>query len=120
MTSYYQGKFKPTNPKKYRGNPTNIIFRSGWELKFMKFCDTNKDILEWGSEEVIIPYKSPLDGRYHRYFPDFSVKIRTKDKKIEKRARNWIKFIESEQARIAQINESIKQARLARDQLNNE
>jgi tetratricopeptide (TPR) repeat protein len=43
-----------------------------------------------------------------------------KDKKIEKRARNWIKFIESEQARIAQINESIKQARLARDQLNNE
>ncbi|HJP39912.1 MAG TPA: CDC27 family protein [Gammaproteobacteria bacterium] len=38
-----------------------------------------------------------------------------KDKKIKKRARNWIKFIESEQARIAHINDAIKQARLARD-----
>ncbi len=44
----------------------------------------------------------------------------SKDKKIEKRARNWIKFIESEQARISQINESIKQARLARDRANSE
>jgi len=43
-----------------------------------------------------------------------------KDKKIEKRSRNWIKFIESEQARISQINESIKQARLARDRANSE
>jgi tetratricopeptide (TPR) repeat protein len=43
-----------------------------------------------------------------------------KDKKIKKRARNWMKFIESEQARIAQINESIKQARLARDRMNNQ
>ena len=34
----------------------------------------NDKIIEWGSEEVIIPYKSPLDKRVHRYFPDFYIK----------------------------------------------
>jgi|TARA_B110000211_G_scaffold215033_1_gene256928 hypothetical protein len=86
MAGYYQGKFKPKNPRKYRGNPTNIIFRSGWELKFMKFCDDNNSVIEWASEEIVIPYKSPLDGRFHRYFPDFMLKIQTKDKITEK----WI------------------------------
>lgn len=38
-----------------------------------------------------------------------------KSKDVEKRARNWITFIESEQNRIAQLNDSIKQARAARD-----
>lgn len=38
-----------------------------------------------------------------------------KDKKVQKRARNWIKFIENEQSRIAQLNDSIRQARAARD-----
>jgi hypothetical protein len=73
----YSGKFRPTNGKKYKGDPTNIIYRSLWELKFMKYCDLNQNILEWGSEEIIIPYISPLDNRYHRYFPDFYVKART-------------------------------------------
>ena len=67
----YKGKYRPTHPSKYRGKPTNIIYRSLWELKFMKYCDSNKNILEWGSEEVIVPYRSPIDNRYHRYFPDF-------------------------------------------------
>jgi hypothetical protein len=69
----YQGYFKPKNPQKYRGDPTNIIYRSGWELKLMLFLDSHKDILNWGSEELIIPYRSPVDGRVHRYFPDFVV-----------------------------------------------
>jgi len=72
----YKGKYRPTHPSKYRGNPTNIIYRSLWELKFMKYCDSNKNILEWGSEEVIVPYRSPIDNRYHRYFPDFYIKVR--------------------------------------------
>ena len=70
-----KGRFTPRNIRKYRGDYRNIIFRSSWELKFMKYCDTNPNILEWGSEEVVIPYRSPLDNRVHRYFPDFYMKI---------------------------------------------
>ena len=72
----YKGKFRPSIPKKYKGDYTNIIYRSLWELKFMKYCDSNPNILEWGSEEVVIPYRSPLDNRVHRYFPDFYMHIK--------------------------------------------
>ena len=75
----YKGKYSPKNPKKYRGDPTNIVYRSLWERKVMVYLDDNDAILEWGSEELVIPYRSPVDGRMHRYFPDFTVKARTKD-----------------------------------------
>jgi len=78
----YSGQFKPRNPQKYMGDPTNIIYRSSWECKVMSWLDNNRDVISWSSEEVIIPYKSPVDGRFHRYFPDFLVKVRTKDDKI--------------------------------------
>ena len=42
----------------------------------MVYCDNNKPVLEWGSEEIIIPYVSPWDGRLHRYFPDFYMKVK--------------------------------------------
>lgn len=71
----YSGLFKPINPKKYRGNPTRIIYRSMWEKKFMIFCDNTPSIVEWGSEEIIIPYRCPTDGRVHRYYPDFYIKV---------------------------------------------
>lgn len=45
----------------------------------MKFFDTHKNILAWMSEEIIVPYISPVDGKPHRYFPDFLVKMLTKD-----------------------------------------
>lgn len=73
----YKGYYKPINPKKYTGDPTNIIYRSSWERMCMVYFDTNPNVLEWGSEEVVIPYKSPIDGRYHRYFPDFLIKVKT-------------------------------------------
>ena len=73
----YKGKFKPKNPEKYKGDPTNIIYRSLWEMRFMRYLDQHDDILNWASEEVIIPYISPVDKRVHRYFPDFWVKMRT-------------------------------------------
>lgn len=69
----YKGYFKPKNPQKYQGDPTNIVYRSRWELKLMMYLDDHKDILSWSSEEVIIPYRSPIDGKIHRYFPDFKV-----------------------------------------------
>jgi hypothetical protein len=80
----YSGLYKPVNPKKYRGNPTRIIYRSMWEKKFMIFCDHTSSIVEWGSEEIIIPYRSPIDGKVHRYYPDFYIKILTKSGKYEK------------------------------------
>ena len=70
------GKYKPSNIKKYRGDYRNIIYRSSWEKVFMAYCDKNNNIIEWGSEEVIIPYRSPLDNRLHRYFPDFYIKVK--------------------------------------------
>jgi len=80
----YRGRYIPTYPKKYKGDPSNIIYRSLWERKFMVYCDRNNRILEWGSEEFFIPYRSPLDGKVHRYFPDFYVKVRTKQNTIKK------------------------------------
>ena len=70
------GRFRPSNVTKYRGDYRNIIYRSSWEKVFMSYCDKNDNIIEWGSEEVIIPYRSPLDNRLHRYFPDFYVKVK--------------------------------------------
>jgi len=80
----YQGKYRPSNTKKYRGNPTNIIYRSLWERKFMVYCDKNENIIEWGSEEIAIPYRSPLDNRIHRYFPDFYIKYKDTNGKIKR------------------------------------
>ena len=80
----YKGKFKPKYPNKYQGDIKEIVYRSSWELKMMKYCDTSKSIVEWGSEELVIPYLSPWDNRYHRYFPDFYVKVRTKNGSLKK------------------------------------
>ena len=80
----YRGRYIPTYPKKYKGDPSNIIYRSLWERKFMVYCDRNDRSLEWGSEEFFIPYRSPLDGKIHRYFPDFYVKVKTKQNTIKK------------------------------------
>ena len=81
--TYHQGKFKPINPTKYLGDPTNIIYRSSWERQCMIYFDNNPNIVQWGSEEVVIPYRSPLDKRVHRYFVDFVVKAKTKDGKVQ-------------------------------------
>ncbi len=80
----YKGRYNPVNPKKYKGNPQNIIYRSLWERKFMVYCDTNDKVLEWGSEEIIIPYISPWDGKVHRYFPDFYIKVKQSDGNLKK------------------------------------
>ena len=80
----YSGRYIPKNPKKYKGDPSRIVYRSLWERKFMIYCDFNDSIIEWGSEEVIIPYVSPWDGRVHRYFPDFYIKVKQKTGKYKK------------------------------------
>lgn len=73
-TKYRQGIFKPVNKDKFLGS--HAIYRSGLELKFMRFCDNNPNVVRWGSENVVIPYISPLDGRVHRYYVDNFVVIK--------------------------------------------
>ena len=79
----YKGKFRPQNYKKYKGDYTKITYRSGWELKFMKYLDRQPNALSWSSEEVIIPYKSPIDNKWHRYYPDFWVKTKQGETLVE-------------------------------------
>ena len=79
----YSGMFRPKNPQKYVGDHRNIVYRSSWEARVMNWLDKNSDIISWASEELIVPYLSPVDGRWHRYFPDFLVKVRTRDGKTK-------------------------------------
>jgi hypothetical protein len=80
----YKGKYKPSFPQKYKGDATNIIYRSLWERKFCVYCDLNENIIEWASEEKCIPYRSPIDGKIHRYFPDFLIKVKESNGTIKK------------------------------------
>ena len=79
----YSGRFTPRNPNKYVGDHNNIVYRSSWEVKVMDWLDRNPDVISWQSEELIIPYVSPADSRWHRYFPDFVVKVRTKEGQLK-------------------------------------
>ena len=69
-----QGIFTPKNQNKFIGS--KAVYRSGLELKFFRFCDDNPNVLEWGSENIIVPYISPLDNRAHRYYVDNYIAIR--------------------------------------------
>lgn len=73
-----KGKYKPKHPEKYIGDPENIVYRSSWEKKSFLWCDMSPSVLRWGSEEIIVPYVSPVDGKWHRYFPDLWVELKTK------------------------------------------
>ena len=75
----YSGKFIPRNPAKYVGDYHNIIYRSSWERKVMTWLDTHSEVISWNSEELVVPYISPVDSKYHRYYPDMLAKIRSKD-----------------------------------------
>lgn len=76
---YKQGFFKPQRPEKYIGDPNNIVYRSGWEMRVMKYLDTNQNVVKWSSEEIVISYISPIDNRPHRYFVDFYVEAVARD-----------------------------------------
>jgi hypothetical protein len=74
-----RGLFHPNNPEKYEGNIANIVYRSNLELRFMKYLDDHSSVIKWSSEEFVIPYISPKDNKYHRYFVDFKVTTKKKD-----------------------------------------
>jgi hypothetical protein len=79
-----KGKYRPKRTSKYKGDPTTIIYRSLWERKFMQYCDNNPNIIEWSSEEIFVWYRSPIDNRPHRYFPDFYIKYKEISGKTKK------------------------------------
>ena len=80
----HKGRYRVKNPNKYTGDINSIIYRSTWELKFMKWCDENTSVLEWGSETTIIPYISPIDKKFHRYFVDFYIKVKNKENELQR------------------------------------
>lgn len=75
QTKTLQGIFKPLNPKKYKGDPNKIVYRSSWELRAMQKFDKDPRIAFWSSEELIVPYYNPVKERPARYFPDFVIGI---------------------------------------------
>jgi hypothetical protein len=77
MTGSYKGIFKPSNPKKYVGDANNIIYRSLLERRMMVYLDRSEEIEFWASEEIPIIYRSPIDYRIHRYYPDFIFKVKS-------------------------------------------
>ena len=79
----YKTRYKIKNVNKYIGNPSGIICRSLWERRVCRYLDENKNVTKWGSEEMSIPYYSPIDRRNHKYFPDFIAKIRKKDGSVK-------------------------------------
>jgi hypothetical protein len=76
---YQQGTFVPKNPHKYVGDASKIFYRSSWEKKFMLWADKNPAVEYWNSEEIVIPYMSPVDNRVHRYFTDFAIQVKHRD-----------------------------------------
>ncbi len=71
----YQGKFTPKNPEKYRGDPKEIVYRSMWEKYCFMWADTNPQVKQWSSEEVVIPYLYEVDRKQHRYFVDMFIRF---------------------------------------------
>jgi hypothetical protein len=75
----YKGWFTPKHRSKYKGDSDNVVYRSSWELRVMKWLDENPSVIWWASEELIVKYRSPIDQKIHRYFPDFIVRLKQKN-----------------------------------------
>ena len=78
MSKWAQGVYQVINAKKYVGQGMPR-YRSGWEHSFMRFCDTNDNIMQWASESIRIPYLHPLTGKMTTYVPDFLITYKTRD-----------------------------------------
>ncbi len=81
--AYYQGRYKIQNPKKYKGDPNEVIYRSGWEKSCFQWCDSNTNVVEWSSETIIVPYIYDVDNKHHRYFVDLYIKLKDKTLLVE-------------------------------------
>ena len=57
-----------------------VNYRSGLELKCLRYCDLNKYIKRYSLEPFCIPYVSPVDNKRHRYFIDFFIEFQNGQK----------------------------------------
>ncbi len=80
---YLQGKFKPKHPKKYVGDANNIVYRSSWELAFLRILDDNEKVVRYASEEIALKYYNPIKLRWARYFPDYIIEIKEGDTTVK-------------------------------------
>lgn len=78
-----KGRYLVENHQKYEGDPTEVFYRSGWEYKLLRYLDLHPDVISFSSETVIVPYLSPIDGRWHRYFVDAKATFRDKNGNIK-------------------------------------
>lgn len=81
--NYYQGVYTVKNTEKYIGNKMPK-FRSSWESRLCYYMDNNDNVLRWGYENVIIPYRFSVDGKIHKYIIDFYAEIKDKNGDIKK------------------------------------
>lgn len=84
MTKFIQGKYVVKNPEKYIGDSNNVIYRSSWERSVFNYLDTHPSVLKWNSEELVVPYVSPVDKRIHRYFVDIVAVIKDRFGNVKK------------------------------------
>jgi len=75
----YSGKYKIKKPEKYAGNTNSVVYRSLWEKQAFKWCENNPKVKMWNSEEVVVPYKSTVDKKLHRYFVDLLIQLENKE-----------------------------------------
>jgi len=74
----YQGRYTIKRPEKYAGDAKKVVFRSLWERQAFKWCENNPKVKMWNSEEVVVPYKSTVDKKLHRYFVDLLIQMEDK------------------------------------------
>lgn len=100
----YKTRYKPINKEKYIGNIDQIVCRSLWERSVCKFCDENPNILMWSSEEIAIPYLSPVENKVRNYIPDFLIKIKT-----DKGTETWMVEVKPKKQTMLKENASKKE-----------
>lgn len=81
MSKYKQGVFIPQKPEKWYSS--QIVYRSSWELVYMKWADKNPNVTKIASEEIVIPYYYHIDNKMHRYFPDFIMEFKDKNDNVQ-------------------------------------
>ena len=77
-----KGLYQVSHKEKYLGKSTPI-YRSSWELNFMKFCDNHTSITQWSSEPLRIPYLHPFTGKKTVYVPDFLIQYQDKNGNVK-------------------------------------
>ena len=81
MANFRQGIYQVKNPHKYVGLGLPK-YRSGWEMTFMMFLDSNDNVLQWASESVRIPYRNPVTGKQSMYVLDFLITYKNRNNTV--------------------------------------